>query len=156
MNDDTCCFFGHRKINETEEFKQRLSQEIEKMIVENGVNTFFFGSKSRFNEMCLEIVTNLKKKYPSIRRVYVRAEFPDIDDDYKQYLLKSYEETYYPDKVLGAGKAVYVERNAEMIKMSRFVIVHYNEETAPKMRKSGTKAALDYAKRLKREIISVS
>ncbi len=34
-----------------------------------------------------------------------------------------------------------------MIKRSRYCIVYYNEEEAPKNRKSGTKIAIDYAKR---------
>ena len=57
---------------------------------------FLFGSKSRFDDLCYEAVTELKKKYVHIQRIYVRAEFPYIDESYKSYLLKGYEETYYP------------------------------------------------------------
>ena len=42
----TCCFFGHRKINETEELKNRLYEIIENLIVNEKVDTFLFGSKS--------------------------------------------------------------------------------------------------------------
>ena len=145
MKDKTCCFFGHRTINETEELKSKLKEIIEKLIVENSVDTFLFGSKSRFNSLCQETVTELKEKYPHIKLIYVRAEYPDINEQYTNYLLESYEDTYYPEHIRNSGKATYVERNYEMINKSHFCIVYYDEQNAPTTRKSGTKIALDYA-----------
>ena len=153
MKTNTCCFFGHRTINETEELKNKLREAVEKLIVEENVDTFLFGSKSRFDALCLEIVSEIKEKYPHIKRIYVRAEFPFIDDSYKTYLMKLYDDTYYPEKVIGAGRAAYIERNFEMIDNSRFCIVYYDEEYSPTNRKSGTRIALDYAKKKAREII---
>ena len=154
MIDKTCCFFGHRKINETEELKSKLFEIIEKLIAENSVDTFLFGSKSRFNSLCLELVTEIKEKYPHIKRVYVRAEYPYISEHYKNYLLESYEDTYYPKKIHNAGRASYVERNYEMIDNSRYCIVYCDEQIAPTTRKSGTKIALDYAIRKNKNVIS--
>ncbi len=153
MVEYTCCFFGHRTINETEELKAKLYKTIESLIVNENVDTFLFGSKSRFNDLCLEIVSHIKEKHPHINRVYVRAEFPVISDSYKDYLLESYEDTYYPEKIIGSGRAAYVERNFEMINQSRFCVVYYNESYAPITRKSGTKIALDYANKHKKEIL---
>ena len=149
----TCCFFGHRTINETEELKVELHKTIEDLIVNENVNTFLFGSKSRFNDLCLEIVSWIKEKYPHIKRIYVRAEFPVISDNYKDYLLESYEDTYYPKKIIDSGRAAYVERNFEMINQSRFCVVYYDESYTPSKRKSGTKIALDYAIKHQKEII---
>ena len=149
----TCCFFGHRTINETEELKVELHKTIEDLIVNENVNTFLFGSKSRFNDLCLEIVSRIKDKYPHIKRIYVRAEFPVISDNYKDYLLESYEDTYYPKKIIDSGRAAYVERNFEMINQSRFCVVYYDESYTPSKRKSGTKIALDYAIKHQKEII---
>ena len=156
MCKNTCCFIGHRTINETEELKTKLKETIEKLIVENSVDRFLFGSKSRFNSLCLELVTELKEKYPHIKRIYVRSMYPYIDEDYKNYLLEGYEETYYPEKITNSGKASYVERNYEMIDKSNFCIVYYDEQNAPTTRKSGTKVALDYAIRKKKVIINVA
>ena len=154
MNEiQTCCFFGHRKINETEEQKSKLIEIIERLIVDEKVDTFLFGSKSRFNSLCLELVTELKEKYPYIKRVYVRAEYPDINEQYTNYLLEGYEETYYPEHIRSSGRAAYVERNYEMINKSKFCIVYYDEPNAPTTRKSGTKIALDYAIKHKKEVI---
>ena len=98
MQKNTCCFLGHREINETEELKSKLIEEIEKLIVENLVDTFLFGSKSRFNNLCQEIVTDIKEKYPHIKRVYLRAEYPNISEQYMNYLLKSYEKPITPKR----------------------------------------------------------
>ncbi|MBE6727595.1 MAG: DUF1273 domain-containing protein [Ruminococcaceae bacterium] len=153
MLDNTCCFFGHRMINETEELKSKLNEIIEKLITNENVDTFLFGSKSRFNSLCLELVTKIKEKYPHIKRIYVRAEYPYISEDYKKYLLKSYEDTYYPEKIRGSGRAAYVERNYEMINQSRFCIVYYNEQPTLQTHKSGTELALKYAVKHKRYIV---
>ena len=155
MKSNTCCFFGHRVINETEELKLKLTETIEELIVEKQVDTFIFGSKSRFNSLCHETVTKLKEKYPHIKRVYVRAEYPYISEQYKNYLLKSYEDTYYPEKLLKSGIAAYIERNFEMIDKSYYCVVYYDELNSPTNRKSGTKIALDYAVKKCKNIISV-
>ena len=155
MCKNTCCFFGHRTIKETEELKAKLIEIIEKLIVVKQVDTFLFGSKSRFNSLCLELVTQIKEKYPHIKRVYVRAEYPYISEHYKNYLLETYEDTYYPEKIMSSGKASYVERNYEMIDNSQFCIVYYDEHSALTTRKSGTKIALDYAIKQCKMIIRV-
>ncbi len=153
MKKNTCCFFGHRTINETEEPKAKLIEIIEKLIIYEKVDTFLFGSKSRFNSLCFEVVTEIKEKYPHIKRVYVRAEYPYISEQYKNYLLENYEDTYYPEKIMNSGRASYVERNYEMIDNSHFCIVYYDEQGAPATRKSGTKIALDYAIKQCKKII---
>ncbi len=154
MCKNTCCFLGHRVINETKELRIKLFKIIENLIIEQNVATFLFGSKSRFNDLCLEIVTEIKEKYPNIKRVYVRAEFPIIDDDYKKYLLKFYEDTYFPEKLKGVGKAVYIKRNFEMINKSQICVVYYDIKNVPNNRKSGTKIAVEYAKKQGVKIIN--
>ena len=150
MKTNTCCFIGHRKINETQELKSKLCEIIEKLIIKNQVDTFLFGSKSQFNSLCLKLVTQYKENYPYIKRVYVRAEYPYIDEYYKNYLLQNYEDTYYPKTVMGAGKVSYVKRNYEMINCSKFCIFYYDEQNSNQ--RSGTKIALNYAVKQGEEI----
>ena len=156
MYENACSFFGHRIINETEELKIRLFKTIERLITEENVDTFLFGSKSKFNDLCHEIVSQIKEEYPHIKRIYVRAEYPVISDSYQEYLLKSYEDTYYPESIIGSGRAVYVERNCEMIKKSQFCIFYYNEDYIPATRKSGTRIALDYALKQNKKVIVIN
>lgn len=151
-----CCFLGHRRISETEELKTKLYETIERLIINKKVDTFLFGSKSQFDALCHEVVSQIKEDYPHIKRIYVRAEYPIISDSYKEYLLKSYEDTYYPEKIIGSGRAVYVERNCEMINASHFCIVYYDEEYIRGTHKRGTKIALDYALKLNKEVIIIN
>ncbi|MBQ8897250.1 MAG: DUF1273 family protein [Clostridia bacterium] len=153
---NTCCFFGHRTINETDELRTKITEVVEKLIMNEKVDTFLFGSKSEFDRLCLELVTKSKEKYPHVKRIYVRAEFPYINDDYLNYLLRSYDETYYPEKLRGSGRAAYVERNYEMINNSKYCIVYYDEPNAPGTRKSGTRIAIEYAVKKQKHIITLS
>lgn len=148
----TCSFFGHRKIEKTEELKSELKKVILELITEKNVDTFLFGSKSEFDELCHETVSELKEFFPNIKRVYVRAEYPYINNEYKNYLLESYEDTYYPQRIIGAGKAVYVERNCEMVDKSAFCVVFFRGHTKYK---SGTEMAVDYALKKGREVIFI-
>lgn len=152
----TCCFIGHRETKETEELKQAIHSVIESLILNNKVDTFLFGSKSCFNSLCYEQVTKIKEKYPFIKRIYVRAEFPEINESYRDFLLQSYEETYYSLKALKAGKAVYIKRNQEMISKSKFCIFYFEENSLPQNRKSGTKMALEYAVKKNKNVIILS
>ena len=165
--DKACCFFGHRKIDKTLELIERLTREIEALIIEKAVSTFYFGSKSEFDDLCHKTVTELKEKYPHIKRVYVRSAFQHIPDWYEDSLLKHYEDTYFPEHMENAGRASYVERNQEMINKSFFCIIYYDENYAPPRRrnskrdltdyqpKSGTKVAYDYAIKKNCEIINM-
>ena len=139
--------------NETEKLKSKLFEIIEKLIVENKVDTFLFGSKSQFNSLCQKTVSKIKEKHPHIKRFYVRAEYPYISEQYKEYLLQRYDDTFYPEKILNSGKSAYVERNCEMIDKSQYCIFYYNKQSIASTLKSGTKIALDYAKKHNKNII---
>ena len=153
---NTCCFLGHRTIHITNELKYKLLETVEWLITDKAVDTFLFGSKSQFNTICHEIVSQAREKHPHIKRIYVRAEFPNISDSYKAYLLESYEDSYYPERIIGSGRAVYVERNFEIIDHSEFCIFYYCEDNLPSTRKSGSKIALDYARKHHKAVIIVT
>ena len=172
MKTNTCCFFGHRNINETEELKKKLTLIIESLIVDKQVDTFLFGSKSQFNSLCHKIVTELKERFLNIKRISYtcRSEFCILENE-KQKWEKIY--SYFEKKevcILGfeeevehktkytSGKASYVERNHAMINDSDYCVFFYDEKYNPPKRKkskkdlfeyqpkSGTKLAYNYAK----------
>ena len=161
------CFIGHRKISVEESFKEHLANLIKALITEKNFDTFLFGSRSQFDELCLETVSKLKNDYPHIRRIYVRAAYPHIDDNYEKYLLSFYDETYIPDKIENAGKAAYVERNEYMIDKADFCIFYYNKDYKPPIKhatrkqlfsyqsKSGTKVAYEYATLKKKRMLNL-
>lgn len=160
----TCCFFGHRRTEETKQLRESLFEIITNLILNHNVSVFLFGSKSKFNDLCHSVVSELKQKYTFIKRIYVRAEYPYISDEYESYLLQNYEETYFPEKLLNSHRAVYIERNFEMIDKSQFCIVYYDPTYTPSPKKltmsipktkSGTATAYEYAKKRGVHIVNV-
>lgn len=161
------CFIGHRTIQKNDDLIFSLKQTIINLI-NSGVTTFLFGSMSEFDNLSWEVVTEFKKIYPFIKRVYVRSAYQYIKESYEKYLLEFYEETYFPPKLQNAGKYSYVERNYEMIDNSNYCVFYYNEtydaplKRQPKhswstlsKRNSGTKIAYNYAKKKNKIIINL-
>ncbi len=161
------CFIGHRTIEKKEELAFLLKETILTLINKN-VTIFLFGSKSEFDDLAWKIVTELKATYPFIKRVYVRSTHQFIDKTYEEYLLKSYEETYFPLHIANAGKYSYIERNYEMINNSTFCVFYYNKNYVPQLKQnrknkmlqqsspnSGTKIAYNYALKKKKIIINL-
>ena len=64
-----CSFFGHRKIEFSEELKNELKNVVENLVLNCGVYTFLLGSRSEFNSLCHLVLTELKNKYSNIKRI---------------------------------------------------------------------------------------
>ena len=170
MNIKTCSFFGHRNININEELKEKLKKLIENLIVNYNVKSFLFGSKSKFNELCHIIVTELKDTYPIIKRVNYTcvSENCILEQDKTKYekiysrfistpikIFAFEEEKEYKNKYF-AGKASYIERNQAMVNDSDFCVFYYDEKYIPPTKtNSGTKIAYIYAKQKKKNIINL-
>lgn len=172
----SCSFFGHRKIKETEELISRVRNEIENLILKYDVRVFLFGSRSDFDTLCHSIVTELREKYPDIKRkAYTckseactlekeRAYWEEVYSHFEKRtvtLLGVEEEVEHKNKYT-AGKAQYVERNQAMIDDSDYCIFYYDPFYLPPRRKyskrsvgdyqpkSGTQLAFDYANQRRR------
>lgn len=144
-------FIGHRKIEYSKRLENNLIEIVTNLIENENADVFLFGSRSEFDSLCYRIVTELKFSYKYIRRIFVRAEYEYIDKSYTEYLLESYEETYYPEEISGAGRLAYIKRNNVMVDKCDVLITYCDEEYQPKSRRgncqSGTKIAVDYAKK---------
>lgn len=170
MKISVCSFFGHRKVELTDDLKQNLKICIEKLIVENNVQRFLFGSKSSFNDICHFVVTELKVKYPNIKRVYYtcKSETCTLEIDRQEQekvfsrILKQeihllgFEEEFEHKTKYTAGKASYIERNQAMINDSDFCVFYYDNNYIPKSKtNSGTKIAYEYAERKNKNVINL-
>ena len=167
METKTCCFIGHRKIEETDELKKEIFNYVENLITNENVKIFLFGSRSQFDDLCYEVVTELKEKYPYIKRVYVRSNYEIITEFYKNYLLEGFEDTFYPKECINSGKVSHIKRNQAMIDKSDYCLFYYNENYLPPRRKyskrsvtdyqpkSGTALAYKYAEQRKKFIINL-
>lgn len=161
-----CCIIGHREIENTGALRKRVRDTLLDLI-RIGADTFLFGSRSKFDNLCLETLTDIKQCYPHIRRVYVRAEYPDISEDYERYLLSVYDETFFPGSVINAGKASYIKRNFDMIDKADVCVFYYNDKYVPKNKSSfgkfilphqsvsGTKIAFEYARSHNKNIVNL-
>lgn len=149
----TIAFIGHRKIEQNAILVAKVHELID-CFIQNGADTFLFGSRSEFNDLCYKAVTKLKEKHKTIRRVYVRGEYEFIGKDYREYLLSMYEDTFFPSAVHNAGVLSYIKRNEVMIDMCDILVVYYNEELSCST-KSGTLHAVLYARKEGKSIYNV-
>ena len=164
--ENSVCFIGHRKINDTPQLRKNLNDLLKKLISE-GITNFIFGDHSEFNNLCYEIVTELQKEYPHIRRIHFRKDYEEPNDYTMKILLTGFEDSICPKGVSNAGLASYAERNQAMIRESDICIFYYDENYLPKRRKmskhsisdyqpkSGTAMAYEYSVRKNKNIINV-
>ena len=121
---------------------------------ERKVNKFLFGSKSKFSDICYDIVTKFKNEYTNIQRIFVRAEYPIISNNYYNYLKEIYEDSYFYSKKLISNKFSYIRRNQVMIDESDICIFYFNNNYTCKT-KSGTRIAYEYAIRKGKKILNL-
>ncbi|MBQ8342879.1 MAG: hypothetical protein IJY21_02105 [Clostridia bacterium] len=146
-----CSFFGHREIAEKEKISKKV-EEIVKALIERGVKTFLFGGFGEFDALCHKVVSAVKEKNPTIKRVfcltderhlnkYKRSKFLR-EEDYEEFIYLSLSFDYWYTRIY--------YRNCEMIKQSDFIVFY-----ATKRENSGAYKALQYAIKQKKENINI-
>ncbi len=166
----TCSFFGHRNIDINNKLKQKVKKCIKNLIINSNVQTFLFGSKSNFNDLCHLLVSELKEEYPNIKRICytcksegctLEVERKKREKSYSNFFnqevqLLGFEEEFEHKTKHKAGKASYIERNQAMIEDSDFCVFYYNENYVPPIKtNSGTKIAYNYALRKNKKVINI-
>ena len=138
-----CVFSGHRHLGEDFSLKS-LKKEIERLIKEKKVNTFYCGMAMGFDLYAGEIVAKLKKKFP-VKLIacipYYGQEKGYLETDKKRYfkLLKACDEQvllsdhYY--------KGCPLKRNKYMVDNAQFLICYLREQ------KGGTFYTVNYFKK---------
>lgn len=177
----TVCFIGHRTVTNPKQVRAELLDMIPTLI-ENGADTFLFGSRSDFDFLCWEVVTELKEQYPQLKRISYNAphettftskEERENSERFFSKMLNyevhdaDYEESVISVKSIEAHKNAYIMRNQEMIEHSDVCVFYYNKDYLPPKRKqakrsvfdyqpkSGTSIAFAYAKRKKKKILNI-
>lgn len=176
------CFIGHRKVPNEEQLKIRLTETISNLIAD-GADTFLFGSRSDFDDLCWEVVTELKEQYPNIKRIActVFHELALTSEEERQSCerilsnvmgkemhLEIYESAVDSKKAKRATKDAYLMRNQEMIDDSDVCVFYYDKNYLPPKEKrgrlfvvdyqpkSGTAQAFAYAQRKNKKIINMA
>ena len=144
-----CSFFGHREIEITNELYATTTAELLKA-VDFGCRIFYFGGYGDFDELCYNIVSNIKEQNKDLaikmiycvpQEKYLRKRSPYFDKnryDEIVYLIPSFDGWY---------KSIYF-RNCAMIDKSDFIIF-----CAEERENSGAYKAFKYAKRKKDKYI---
>ena len=152
------CFIGHRNAPNSEELQKEIRATVEYLINVEGVALFLFGSRSNFDSLCHDIVTEFQKVYPHIRRIAYtcRHEYAVMKKDKaeKEQILSSllqrpvniqdYDGEYEHPTKYTSGRASYVARNQAMINHSDFCIFYFNETYLPPQRKYSNRFLTDY------------
>ena len=73
-----CTFFGHR--DSPSSIRGVLSAEIERLINEKDVNTFYVGTQGNFDRMAYAVMKELQQWYSNIKAYRVLAYMPKLSD----------------------------------------------------------------------------
>ena len=74
----TCTFFGHRDCPDS--LRPSLQQAIVRLIVEEGMDTFYVGHQGKFDRLALAALQQAVAQYPHIRYTVVLAYLPTCKD----------------------------------------------------------------------------
>ena len=148
----SCSVFGHSKIEITKELENNLKYTFEMLITQENVKYFYFGGLGEFDDLCWQVVTELKKTNSEIYRIFC------VSDPRHQRLSKrpkwlkdeNYEEIIYLDLNFDYWYNRIYYRNCEIINRSDFVVFYVNHTE-----QSGAYKALKYAIKKKKQIINI-
>lgn len=144
--------FGHWDTEDSEELRSKIRNQFEDWIVNHKVGIFFFGGFGNFDYFCHEVITQLKVKYPFIKRIFCLADERHLrinkrpsylkDEDYEEFVYLSIS---YP----GWYKRIYF-RNCEMINQSDYILFCVEEREG-----SGAYKTYKHALKMKKEIVNI-
>ena len=146
----TCSVFGHSEIKISDKLKKEIKNFIEDLIVYQNYEFFLFGGFGDFDSLCHTIVTELKSKYPNIKRIYCLEDERYLNIRKRPKYLKDtfYENfVYYMLEFNWWYTRIYY-RNCEMIKRSDLIIFFVNNTK----KNSGAYKSYKYALKLHKNI----
>lgn len=154
----TVCFIGHRTIANSKQVKTKLTKTVSELIAD-GADTFLFGSKSQFDSLCWEVVTELQTQYPYIKRICyttphetaitsietrLRLERIYLTLVGREVQLTDYESAVNSQKSQNATEDTYIMRNQEMVDNSDVCVFYYDKDYLPPRRKRAKNVVSDY------------
>lgn len=135
-----CTFFGHR--DAPAEIGNKIEFEIEKLIQEHSVTHFYIGNNGNFDNMALQAILKVKRKYNNINYEIVLAYMPTETVDYN---------TLFPEGIENIPKRFAIcFRNKWMIKHSDYIIAYVDRTFG------GAYQNVTYAQRQGKTVINLS
>ena len=134
-------FFGHKNAP-TEKIKHRIYDCLIELIEKYGAEQFYVGNQGSFDRLVLELLKELKNKYPNIEYNVVLAYFPEEAIE---------EKTIYPDGLETVPRKFAIDRrNHWMIDRSDAVVTFVERSFG------GAAKFKEVAQRKKKRIIELS
>lgn len=163
MENLTCCFTGHRpqslpfRLNEEDErcieLRALLTELIEKLIQDNHVTHFISGMALGVDQICAELVLELKKQYPNITiECAIPCEEQAVNwtekqrDRYFEIAERCDKETLLQHHY---DKDCMLKRNRYMVDSSDIVLAVWSGKP------SGTSKTVQYAQEQKKMVIII-
>lgn len=143
----TCFFIGHR--NTKSEIAPKLAEEVERHIVELGIETFVVGYYGQFDSMAADTVVRAKDHHPEITLMLLLPYHPTVRPIKTP---KGHDGTYYPPGMETVPpKLAIVKANEHMVQYSDYLIAYVAHPS------QGSRELLEYAlNRQKRGLIRVT
>ena len=88
-------FFGHREGPSS--IKEKLHEEMERLISHHRVNTFYVGTQGNFDRMAYAALVELRKRYQHIKIYRVLAYMPKLSDVAKDRSVL--DDTFLPEGI---------------------------------------------------------
>lgn len=142
-----CTFFGHRDCPSS--IKGKLHKEIDRLICNHGVDTFYVGTHGNFDRMAYAALVELRKQYQHIKVYRVLAYMPRLSDI-------AQDRSVLGDTILPEGiekvhpRYAIPHRNNWMIDHSDYVIAYITHSFG------GAYQAVERAKKKGKTIIAIS
>ena len=142
-----CCGFGHREVY------QNITGQLERAVLEaaeRGCTLFYTGAMGEFDHLFSTAVRKAKKSYPDIKLICVKPYLTKEINENGEYLFTLYDDIIIPTELAYVHyKQVITKRNRWIISQSDVVIIYTIRNYG------GAYSALNYAKKLKREIVKI-
>ena len=121
-----CTFFGHRDCPSS--IKGKLHKEIDRLICNHGVDTFYVGTQGSFDRMAYAALVELRQRYRYIKVYRVLAYMPRLSDIAQDRSVL--DDIILPEGIENAHpRYAIVIRNNWMIDRSDYVIAYVTHTT---------------------------
>lgn len=137
-------FAGHRLSHENVGINERLKKQIE-CLIKNGYTTFLDGNKGVFDDLCLDILRELKEKYCNIQIIRVLSNYNFVS---KNMLPNYIDSTVYPELENVYFKQLITKRNEWIVDNSDIIVCHIVNTF-----RSGAYSMVRYAEKMNKFII---
>ena len=136
-----CSFFGHYEDEISEEKKLKIKEKIVELI-NDGFDIFMIGNKGTFTDICYQIITDLQKIYPHVKRIIcMYSPWEDLEIKRpKEFPYPEYEKIIYLSPAYQEQRSKTIYRNQETVDISDYVIFYVQDRPM-----SRTYETLEYA-----------